>query len=290
MPVYTLLGVVTSLASMPVLARAADTYEIESRENLEYGTGGGEKLSLDLYRPKNLEMPLPAIVYIHGGGWAGGKRQDMALFAKAAATQGYLTVTISYRLAPKNRFPAQIEDCKCAVRYLRAHADELKLDPQRIGAIGASAGAHLSMMLGVMDKPDGLEGEGGWSDQPSKVQAVVSFVGPTNLDDEYPPVSKGIVLNFIGGTREEMKETYRKASPIVYVDKADAPMLLLQGTTDVLVPYDQAFQMCTALHKAGVAGRVEMLIGQGHGWGGKELERTLRVSLDFMREQLVEKK
>jgi len=138
-------------------------------------------LKLDLASPKGLDHAVPAIVVIHGGGWMAGKRQDMTSFAKEAAAHGYVAATISYRFAPKHRFPAQIEDSKCAVRYLRAHAKELNIDPKRIGAMGVSAGAHLAMMLGAMDSADAMEGDGGNPEQPSKVQAVVSFVGPVNL-------------------------------------------------------------------------------------------------------------
>ena len=264
--------------------------EIEIREEVEYGVGGEEKLYLDLARPTSAASPTPALVFIHGGGWAGGNRSAFAGAIKGAAAQGYLAVTISYRFAPKHCFPAQIEDCKCAVRYLRAHAKELNIDPERIGAVGISAGGHLSMMLGVLDTNDGLEGEGGWSDQSSKVQAVVSYVGPTNFEMPYPDASRRIVEAFLGGPREQSLETYRKASPITYVDDSDAPMLLFQGTVDPLVPWEQAFEMAAALTKARVPGRVELLLGHGHVWGGAEADRTSRAAMDFFRVWLKEKK
>src|SRR6476620_10344115 len=117
------------------------------------------------------------------------------------------------------------------------------------------------MMLGVMDKADGLEGEGGWADQSSKVQAVVAYFGPVDLLGEYPPTSQNIVKNFIGGTKEEKTAEYKRASPITYVNAGDAPMLLFQGTEDVLVPYDQAYVMAKALTSAKVPGRVELMLG-----------------------------
>ncbi len=267
----------------------AKRYEVEFREAIEYGTGAEEKLQFDLARPKDTTAPTAGILFIHGGGWAHGNRGMHVAQVKEAAAQGFLAVTVSYRFAPKHLFPAQVEDCKCAVRYLRAHAAELNLDPQRLGALGYSAGAHLSMMLGTMDTQDGLEGEGGWADQSSKVQAVVAFVGPTNLDTVYPETSKKIVENFLGGPREEKGDVYRRASPVTYVDKSDAPMLLLQGTTDVLVPYDQAFQMAKALTEAGVPGRVELLLGLGHGWGNPEADRTNRAAMAFFAQYLAPK-
>lgn len=266
-------------------ASAADL-EYDFQENVEYGKAGDESLTLNLAKPKGLTEAAPGVVFIHGGGWAAGNKKDFNELAKRAATQGYVAATVGYRFAPKHPFPAQVEDCKCAVRWLRAHADELKLDPDRMGAMGGSAGAHLAMMLGVMDSGDGLDGAGGSPEQSSKVQAVVAYFGPTNLVGEYPAASKGIVKNFIGGTLEERKDDYTKASPITYVNKGDAPLLIFQGTKDVLVPYDQAFQMADALTKVGVPGRVEIMLGLGHGWQGKELDRTMRVTMEFFDEYL----
>ena len=265
---------------------AAETYEVTLEKDVEYGTGGGEKLYLDLAKPVGIEVAAPAVIFIHGGGWAGGNRQDLHGEIRRMAAEGFVTATITYRLAPKHRFPAQIEDCKCAVRWMRAHADRLHVDPERIGALGLSAGAHLSMMLGAMDAADGLEGDGGWPDQSSKVQAVVSYVGPTNLVGEYPEISQRIVSNFIGGSLADVQDTYALASPITYVNAGDAAMLLFQGTTDVLVPYDQAFQMARALDEAKIPGRVELLVGHGHGWGGAELDRTRAAGIEFLKQRL----
>lgn len=283
------LSLVLCLANRAAIAQekpAAAPPEIEFRPNVEYGTAGEIKLTLNLAMQKPGDALRPAILYIHGGGWAAGNKDQLNEAIKLAAKQGYVAVTIGYRFAPQHVFPAQVEDVKCAARWLRAHAGELKLDPERLGAIGFSAGAHLSMMLGTMDKEDGFEGEGGWPDQSSKVQAVVSYFGPTNFVSEYPEITRGIVKRFIGGTQTEKLEQYRKASPVTYVDKRDAPMLLFQGTEDLLVPYEQAFQMTRALTDAKVPGRVEFLIGAHHGWGGKEVERTQREAMSFFDQWL----
>ncbi|MEX0978975.1 MAG: alpha/beta hydrolase [Pirellulales bacterium] len=267
--------------------RAADTTAVEYKLDLTYATVAGEELKFDLASPKGLDHAVPGIVVIHGGGWMGGKRQDMTSLAKQLAARGFVAATISYRLAPKHRFPAQIEDVKCAVRYLRAHADELKIDPKHMGAVGGSAGAHLSMMLGAMDSSDGMEGDGGNPDQPSKVQAVVSIVGPVNLIfDSYTDVQTDILTNFLGGSPKEKVEDCRRASPITYINKGDAPLLCFYGTDDPLVSYDQAFQITKALDDADVPGRVELLLGAGHGWGGKELERTIDATARFFDENL----
>lgn len=277
------LGVVWS----GMAAVAAETSELEIRNDVVYGTGAGEALKLDLAMPRDLDQPVPAIVVIHGGGWMQGKRQDMTSIMKRAAEHGYVAATISYRLAPKHRFPAQIEDVKCAVRYLRANADELKIDPERIGALGSSAGAHLSLMLGTLDSSDGMEGEGGHPDESSKVQAVVSFVGPVNLvRTSYTKDQRTTLENFFGGNPLNKQADCRRASPLSYINKGDPPMLLFFGTKDTLVSADQAYQISEAMTEAGVPGRVELLVGAQHGWLGRELTRTLDASFDFLDRHL----
>lgn len=279
----------------------APKLEIELQEDVQYGTGAGEPLTMHLAKPKGLSAPAPCVVFIHGGGWMFGDKKMHLPEIKAAAADGFVSATIGYRFAPKHRFPAQVEDAKCAIRYLRAHATEIGLDPQKIAAVGFSAGAHLSMMLGVMDSSDGLEGEGGCADQSSKVQCVVSFFGPTNLTntDINSTVARdildeksirNILENFVGGKPEEHLDTLKTASPLTYVNAGDAPILMFQGTKDNLVPYDQAFEMATALSKAGIPGRVELMLGHRHGWAGDELTRTRKVSYDFIREQFNGKK
>jgi len=268
-------------------APAEESHPVEIRKNVQYGTGAGEPLTLNMAIPAGFEERLPVIMFIHGGGWIAGNKESLPDDLLTTAAQGgYFVVSVGYRLAPKHVFPAQIEDCKCAVRYLRANAKELNIDPERIGAVGFSAGAHLAMLLGTMDPSDGLEGEGGWSEESSKVQVAVSYAGPTNLDAEYPDASKRMVSAFIGGARSDKVDQYRRASPISYVSNGDAPLLLFQGTVDVLVPYEQGIQMARAMTEAKVPGRVELLIGHNHGWPGKELERTQKGTYAFLDQYL----
>ena len=272
---------------IPTTLWAAEGAGVDYKPDVTYATVAGEELKLELASPEGLDHAVPAIVVIHGGGWMAGKRQDMTAIAKDVAAHGYVAATISYRFAPKHRFPAQIEDVKCAVRYLRAHANELHIDPKRIGAMGVSAGAHLSMMLGAMDSADAMEGDGGNPEQPSKVQAVVSFVGPVNLArEDYTETQTQILEAFLGGKPKEKQAECRLASPITYLNKGDAPMLCFFGTKDPLVSYDQAFQIATALTNAEVPGRVELISGAGHGWVGGELSRTLTATLAFFDEHL----
>ncbi len=255
--------------------------------DIEYGTGGGEKLRLDLARPAKLEQAAPCILVIHGGAWAkGDKRQHTDLIYKLAE-KGFVAATVQYRFCPQHHFPAQVEDVKCAVRYLRAHAEEHKINPELFGAIGFSAGAHLSMLLGTMGKEDGLEGAGGNPNQSSRVQVVVAYFGPTDLQrTDLPPVSIGLVSNFLGSTPEDDKGERKRASPLTYLDQGDAPLLIFQGTKDRLVPHTQALVMVEAMTKASVPGRVELLIGADHGWGGDDLVRSWEESLRFFNNHL----
>jgi acetyl esterase/lipase len=251
--------------------------------DIVFGKGGDVDLALDIARPEKLDKPTPCVVFIHGGGWTGGNRKVHVKEILDFAQRGYVSATIQYRLVPKAIFPAQVEDVKCGIRYLRANADKYKIDPNKIGAVGFSAGAHLSMLLGTMDKKDGLEGKGGNADQSSKVQAVVAFFGPTDLAAEFPATTidvPSLIHNFLGGTKDEKPDNYKAASPITYVDKDDAPTLIYHGMKDRLVPFAQAEKM------AGMPGRVELLLNADHGWGGAELTRTVEGTAAFLAEQL----
>ncbi len=273
------------LATDP-LAAAEPPEGVDFRPDIVYGRVGEEDLKLNLAIPEGASGKLPCLLVIHGGGWAGGDRSQHNDLTWLYARQGYVCATLGYRLAPRHIFPAQVEDVKCAVRFLRANAEKFHIDPERIGAVGLSAGAHLAMMLGVMDGGDGLDASGGSEGFSSKVQAVVSFFGPTDFSLELPEQARPLYEGFLGGKIADRPDAYRLASPVTYVSKGDAPMLLLQGTADSLVPYEQAVRMAEAMQNAGVPGRVELLVGAEHGWGGAELHRTAGATLAFFVEHL----
>lgn len=307
------------------LAQAKAPYQVEYRENVVCGKAGEEPLTLHLARPIGAPTPAPVVVFIHGGGWRMGNKDTHVREIKQAAEQGFVAASIGYRLAPEHQWPAQIQDCKCAIRWLRANASELGLDPERVGAVGGSAGGHLSMLLGTLDDAPACEGEGGCPEQSSKVQAVVSFFGPSDMVDEYRysnnaralaslvratgggkqrKISVGgesidgseavsaldeagrTVTDFMGGSPRELKEAYQLASPLHQLDKHDAPMLIFHGTRDLLVPWQQSVAMVERLTAAGVPGRVEIVAGAGHGFDEANQERAVRATLDFFAEQL----
>ncbi len=289
LPGLHLPGLENEAAAQPVLNAAGrpDPTNTIWTPNVVYGHTGEVDLQLNLAQPPDSPGVVhPCIVIIHGGAWRAGNRTMHDDLARELAARGFVAATISYRFCPQFTFPAQVEDAKCAVRFLRAHAEKFGIDSDHIGAIGFSAGAHLAMMLGTLDPGDGMEGDGGWADQPSKVQAVVSFFGPTDFGLEYPPESVRLVNDFIGGTIEKKRAQYQLASPAAHVDRGDAPMLLFQGTMDPLVPWEQATHMADVLTRAGVTGRVELLLGKGHGWMGPELVHDLEAGAAFFDEKL----
>lgn len=237
---------------------------VEAIADIEYGCVGERALTLDLYRPKQIGSPVPALVFIHGGGWEGGKKNDYRLYCMRFAKHGYVVATISYRLSPEAPFPAAVNDAKCAVRWLRAHAKEYGADPDKIAVLGGSAGGHLSMMVGYSSDVPALEGDGGHSGVSSRVQAVVNLYGPTDLTVEFAH-DKAPVINFLSGKQyAEAPELWAQASPLSYVTKDDPPTLILHGTVDDVVPIDQADQLAVKLAEVGVPYVYDRLDGWPH--------------------------
>ncbi len=260
---------------------------VKFERNLVYGKSGGQELRLNLARPVEAGPSRPCIMFVHGGGWTGGDKEAYDEAIRVAVEKGYVGVTVGYRLAPAHRFPAQVQDVKCAVRYLRAHAEQYGIDPKRIGAAGDSAGGQLVMMLGVTRPEDGLEGDGGWSNMSSAVQAVVSYYGPTDLGaPDVPMVSKWVVEVFLGAPAAKVPDLCRQASPLFYVHAGQAPLLLLQGTVDPLVPTTQAVRMATAMSAAKAAGRVELIVGAAHGFSGAQQQHAIEATTAFFDEHL----
>jgi acetyl esterase/lipase len=231
-----------------------------------YCTLDGLPLRMDILYPFTGYGPWPVVIYIHGGAWMGGSKIDFSgdIDLPALRQAGYMTVAVSYRLAPEYPFPAMIEDIKCAVRYLRANADEYNLDPNRIGARGSSAGGHLVSLLGLADESAGWD-VGPYLDQSSRVQAVVDMYGPTDLGD---PAFSGPVRHAIFallGVSDPTDELLALASPLTYVTPDDPPFLILHGDQDDLVNLGQSQKLYDALAKAGVPAELIIVQGAGHG-------------------------
>lgn len=283
LPALALAGVLGApwLAPVPL---TAEERPVEVLPDLVYASPGGKDLRLDLARPRGAAGVRPAVVVIHGGGWAAGSRKAHSDLIRLLAQRGYVAATVQYRFAPLHPWPAQIEDVKAAVRWLRRHADEHGIDPAQVGAIGFSAGAHLAMMLGATDPRDGLEGPAEAGAPSSKVQAVVSWFGPTDLgSSDYPEAARRLIQALLG---PRSSDAQGGASPVHYLDRGDAPMLLLHGTKDRVVPVSQATRMSEALTRAGVAGEVRLLLGADHGWDGPLLAETVEDSIRWFERHL----
>jgi acetyl esterase/lipase len=267
-------------------APAADGPAWREELGVVFGKCGDAELKLDLAMPAAGDGPFPAVVCIHGGGWVGGDRGQMRQTIRVLAGRGYVAVSPDYRLAPKDHFPAPIEDCKAAVRWLRAHAKEYKIDPDRVGAVGFAAGGHLACLLGVTTKADGLEGSGGNADESSRVQAVVSFFGPTDLttDDWAKEAREKNLVPLLGGTRDEKPEAYRAASPVTYAGKDAPPFLFVHWADDPVVKLSQSLKLADKLTAAGVPARVLAL--EGEGADDKQLLHGLAEMMTFFDGQL----
>ncbi len=230
-------------------------------KDIEYGNADGHPLQLDLYRSAKLTRPVPALLFIHGGAWKSGKRQDYHVYTAAYAKKGYVVATASYRLSGQAPFPAAVQDCKCAVRWLRANAKKYNIDPEQIAVVGGSAGGHLSMMLGYSDDP-ALEGESGHGGVSSRVSAVVNIYGVYDMTTRIAKESDA-VKNFLQGKSfEEAPELYRQSSPRFHLDKTDPPTLILHGTIDETVPVAQSDRLVEHLKRL----KIPHAYGRLDGW------------------------
>lgn len=254
------------LKTIDVNLPVPDSVKVE--KGIEYGKGGDVSLKLDLYQPaddgKSDAALRPAIIFVHGGAWKGGNRDVYHYYCVKLAEKGYVVATISYRLTGVAPFPAAVQDVKCAVRWLRAEAERLHVDPGRIAMAGGSAGGHLSLMAGyVTDHPE-LEGTGGHPEVSSRIQAVVNLYGPTDLTTDFAR-DNDVVVKFLGGeSYADKPELYRLASPNTHVSADDPPTLILHGSIDTVVPIAQAELLVDKLKEAGVPYEYDRVEGWPH--------------------------
>ena len=258
---------------------------VQVLRDLEYVPGGHARNRLDLYLPEKAARPLPVIVWVHGGGWTNGDKARGP--AQDFATNGYAVAAINYRFSQHAIFPAQIHDCKAAVRWLRAHAAKYGLDPAHVGAWGASAGGHLVALLGTTAGVKELEGAGGNNEQSSRVQAVVDWYGPT---DFLTVGAKETRTRLIGGNPEANKEKAAKASPMTYVSKDAAPFLIMHGDQDRTVPISQSETFAQALKKAGAEVMFVVVKDAGHGGRRFTNPENLRQIEAFLSKHLAKTK
>jgi acetyl esterase/lipase len=259
---------------------------VTAHRDLAYVKDGHERHKLDLYLPSKAADSLPVLVWVHGGAWQGGSKENCPALGLVA--RGYAVASINYRLSQHAKFPAQIEDCKAAIRWLRANAKKYNLNPERIGAWGASAGGHLVALLGTSGGVKELEGKGGNPEQSSRVQCVVDWFGPTDFtkmggrhDRPHSPE-----VRLLGGPVQENKDRAAKANPITYIRKGVPPFLIMHGDRDDTVPFGQSQLLAKALVKATVEVHFVPIAGAGHGGPGFNTPASRRLVAAFFERHL----
>lgn len=281
-------GTFFTLLFLVIVAPASGAEELIFEKDIEYANPDGQHLQLNLARPAQIEGRAPAILCIHGGGFRAGKREGWDERCRKLAERGYVAATVTYRLAPKYQFPAAIYDVKAAVRWLRANADKYRIDPERIGVVGDSAGGHLVQFLGVTGGVAQFEGEGGNPEFSSRVNCVVNYYGPSDLTRSYgKSVDAAEVLPlWLGGDATQERRRHILASPLYWVTPEAAPTLLLHGTEDKYVAFEQAEWIHDRLKAAEVEVEILKLDGAGHGFRGADAERAEGAMFEFFDRQL----
>jgi acetyl esterase/lipase len=261
--------------------------------DVSYCSTDAQQEKMDLYFPSS-GGPWPVFLYVHGGGWNQGDKADGAGW-RSLNDRGYLVVSVNYRLAAYNvKFPAMIEDVKCAVRSLRAHASEYNLDPDRIGALGASAGGHLVALLGTSDQSAGWD-MGEYADQSSRVQAVVAEAVFSDLTSTIPNSMQMSIYFAFGDFPGTTSAINTAASPVTYITPDDPPFLIIHGEKDGLAPVEQARTLDARLRAAGVSSRLVVVQNGEHGLSSLNGNPTVptqaeinKIILDFLDANLMQ--
>ncbi|HWE04472.1 MAG TPA: alpha/beta hydrolase [Tepidisphaeraceae bacterium] len=271
---------------------------IKAERDIQYVPGGDPSQTLDLYLPEApSEKPLPIVVYIHGGGWWGGSKAGCP--AISYVPHGYAAAGVEYRFSKKAVFPAQIQDCQAAIRWIRANSKKYNIDPDHIGVWGGSAGGHLVALLGTAGGKKAFSPIGGNDDQSDRVQAVCDEYGPADFttvmaqaaEDKTKNIFKFNTAgdpysNLIGVSLVDNKEKTDAVSPVHYVSKDNPPILILHGTHDALVPFAQSVEFADALKKAGVEVLLQPIPGAGHGGPAFGLPAVRTLTRNFFDKNL----
>ncbi|MBI4908107.1 MAG: alpha/beta hydrolase [Acidobacteria bacterium] len=259
-------------------------------KDIAYVADPHERQKLDLYVPGE-GRNWPLIVAVHGGAWRAGSKENEPV--GAFLSKGFAVAAINYRLSQHAQFPAQIQDCKAAIRWLRAHAQQFGFDPKHVGVYGTSAGGHLVAMLGTAGAVKEFE-VGDFLTESSAVQAVADFFGPTDFlqMDAHRVNDKAMTHTLpnspesllVGGLITENKDKVARANPVTYVTKSAPPFLIVHGDNDMLVPHHQSELLLGALQKAGVKVRLVTIKGGPH--GGETTSKGLPMAVEFFAEKL----
>lgn len=267
-----------------------EAYEIQ--RSIPYKTLSDDKeLLADVYLPTSTEAERhPTILMIHGGAWFSGNKVHVTYHAKHAATQGFAVVAINYRLAPKYKFPAQVEDCLDALAWIRKHADKYSFDANRVAVYGYSAGAHLASLVGVTrnNEDNSLPGLASLrSVKPEQLPTICAVVaGGAPCEFSWIPDDSEALSYWLGSSRAANPEIYVAASPSESVDEGDPPTLLFHGTADRVVPLDSAKKMAARLEQAKVPYKLHEIPEASH-IGAFMDASTRQVAVEFLRKHLL---
>ncbi|MEN8247670.1 MAG: alpha/beta hydrolase [Bacteroidota bacterium] len=272
------LGFLDLVETEPAVPEELDEYKDIVYKELETGD-----LKLDIYKRKDLNGPTPVLVFIHGGGWSKGKKEDYLIYLVDFAMKGYVTVSISYRLFDVAKFPAPVQDVKCAINWIRNNADEYMINREKMAVIGGSAGGHLTMMLAYSEEDEYTEDCDTASIQ--KPQAIVDIYGPVDLTTEYAK-GRGETKGLIGKLYEENPGAYKAASPVSYISDDDPPTLIFHGTIDSLVPVSQSDSLQIWLDNAGIENEYHRLKGWPH---TMDLSEDVNEYFQFYMDRFFEK-
>ncbi len=263
---------------------------VEASYDVEFGKGGTKPLLLDLFKPKEIKKPVPGLIFVHGGAWREGSRKNYGTYSRHFASKGYVVATIEYRLSGEAPFPAAIQDVNCAIRWMRANAAKLGVDPNKIGLVGGSAGGHLVMLAAYAPNDPELEGTGGNNGVSLRVQAVVDIYGLVSIGGPSPGRVTFIrvrnpdpLLKFMGNaTWEDNRELYEKASPITHLTKDAPPTLILHGTVDEWVKIGHSDRLAARLSELGVPYLYDRIEGWNH---GMDIVKEVHNHCEWMMEQ-----
>ena len=257
--------------------------------NQDYVGDGNKRHLLDLYLPEApSEKPRPLVVYIHGGGWENGNKDNAGFLFALMKDKPFVGASINYRLTDQGPWPAQIHDCKAAIRWLRGHAKEYNIDPEKVAVFGISAGGHLVSMLGVTGGEKDLEGTlGKYADQSTRVTCVLDFCGPSNFltfsnkgSIITPDDPKSAIAKLVGGPLKDHQDAGKNASPVNHITSDDPPFLIIHGDKDTLVPLAQAQEFHDALETAKIPATMLTGTGGAHVFFSAELVERMRSFLD----------
>lgn len=286
----------TTPTSAPATSASATAGPGSVQRGVAYCTNAAVPLTMDIYRPTQAgASPTPAVLYVHGGGWEHGSASLGGInesIEQMLTQRGILVAAVNYRLAPQYLWPAQIDDVKCAVRYLRANAHQYGIDPTRIGAWGGSAGGHLVSMLGTAGPGAGFD-TGQYLQQSSGLQAVVDMFGPADLTaGGWGPSATSVIQQVFGAAPGQNNSALAHASPVTYVQPSDPSFLIFHGTRDAVVPLAQSQELASRLQAAGVSATLVMVQNGGHGFtptGGAispTLQEITQSTVDFLTQHL----